>query len=371
VRRFDVVVIGTGAMGAATAWHLARRGCSVLAVEQFEQGHTRGSSHGGVRIFRYTYPAPYYTALTQQALPWWRVLEDEAAETLLDLNGVYDHGRPDLLAPLADSLQACGVPHEWLTPDEAHARVPGLRFDTAVLHHASGGRTFAHSAVQALVRLARHHGAEVRFECPATLRVVGDHVEVDLGDEVVWAHRAVVTAGAWVGTVLSQGVLPADAHLPQLVVTEEQLAHYVPHDTEAVWPSFMHHTDRFRYGLFTPGEGLKVGGHHEGLVTSIDERRHGVDQASIDEIRRYVTDWVPGVEPEPRFGATCLYTTTANEDFVIDRVGPVVIGSPCSGHGFKFVPLVGHLLARLAADDQGDVPVHEVVDARHRLAAFA
>jgi len=260
VRRVDVVVIGTGAMGASTAWHLARRGCSVLAVEQFQQGHTRGSSHGGVRIFRYTYPAPYYTALTQQALPWWRVLEDEAAETLLDLNGVYDHGRPDLLAPLADSLQACGVPHEWLTPDEAQARVPGLRFDTAVLHHASGGRTFAHATVQALVRLARHHGAEVRFECPATLRVVGDHVEVDLGDEVVWARRAVVTAGAWVGSVLAQDVLPADVTLPQFVVTEEQLAHYAPHDPEAVWPSFMHHTDRFRYGLFTPGEGLKVGG---------------------------------------------------------------------------------------------------------------
>ncbi len=370
MRRVDVVVIGLGAMGIATTWQLARRGCTVIGVEQFEQGHSRGSSHGGVRIFRYTYPAPYYTALTQQALPWWCQLEDEAGEALLDLNGVYDHGASELLAPLADSLAACGVEHEWLCPDEAHERVPGLHFDTAVLYHASGGRTFAERTMRALARRAEHLGADLRYGCPATLRVHADHVEVDLGDEVVEARRVVVTAGAWVSDVLGAGKLGAD-RLPRFTISEEQLAHYAPLDPGAVWPSFMHHTDRFRYGLFTPGEGLKVGGHHEGVVTSIDTRRYSVDSARIDEIRRYVQEWIPGVHPEPRFGAACLYTTTPNEDFVLDRLGPVVIGSPCSGHGFKFVPLIGHLLARLATDDGGDVPVGDVVDDRHRLSAFS
>lgn len=370
MRRVDVVVIGLGAMGIATAWQLARRGCDVVGLEQFDQGHSRGSSHGGVRIFRYTYPAPYYTALTQQALPWWRLLEDEAGEVLLDLNGVYDHGHPELLTPLAESLTACGVEHEWLHPDEAHARVPSLHFDTAVLYHASGGRTFAERTLQALARRAEHHGAELRYGCPGALRVHTDHVEVDLGDEVIEARRAVVTAGAWASDVLGDGTL-GDSRLPRFTISEEQLAHYAPLDPDAVWPSFMHHTDRFRYGLFTPGEGLKVGGHHEGVVTSLEARRYDVDTARIDEIRRYVEAWIPGVHAEPRFGATCLYTTTHNEDFVLDRVGPVVIGSPCSGHGFKFVPLVGHLLARLATDQGGDVPVGDVVDGRHRVDAFS
>lgn len=370
MRRVDVVVVGAGAMGASTAWHLARRGADVVLLEQFEPGHTRGSSHGGVRIFRYTYADPYYTALTQHALAWWRTLEADASIRLLDLHGVYDHGPVHHLEPLAASLRRHGVAHEWLDPAEARERVPGLRFDTAVLFHAGGGRTFAELAVRTLVEQAARHGAEVRYECPATIRVVGDGVEVDAGGETIAAHRVVVTAGAWVATLL-QGVLPSAVTLPHLTITEEQLAHYRPIDPGAAWPAFMHHTDLFRYGLHTPGEGLKVGGHHEGVVTSINDRRYELDAAGIDEICRYVSDWVPGVEPEPRFGATCLYTTTSNEDFVLDRVGPVVIGSPCSGHGFKFTPLIGDLLARLAFEDRGEVPVHTVVAPRHRLDAFS
>jgi len=365
VRKVDVLVIGAGVMGAATAWQLARRGHDVLIADQFARGHQHGSSHGGVRIIRWTYPDPYYTALTTEAMPWWRELEAEAGEPLLDLNGVYDHGQPALLTPLADALQACAVPYEWLSPEAAHERVPGLRFDTQVLYHG-GGRIFAERAVDALIRLAIERGADARFDHPVRIVSVGDHVEADVGGETVRARRVVVTAGAWVANLLAASAAIGGIALPPLRITAEHLAHYQPVDEHAVWPSFMHHTELFRYGLFTPGEGLKVGGHHEGVVTSIDQPRDEVDLSRIDEIRRYVSEWVPGVEPEPRFGATCLYTTTPSEDFVIDRVGPVVVASPCSGHGFKFAPLIGDMLARLSLD----TPVDVVVAPRHRLSAF-
>jgi len=350
-------------MGTFLAWHLARRGHSVLIAEQFGPGHRNGSSHGGVRIFRHAYADPHYVELAARALPMWRELEDDAGEELVDLNGAYDHGPAHAIADIATALDSCSIPYELLPPEAAHERVPGLHFDSHVLHHALAGRCFADRTVAALQRRVAELGGEVRYDAPARLRVVGDHVEVDLGDdEILTADAAVVTVGSWVSPLLSAAGVPA----PRVTITQEQVPHFAPTDAAAVWPSFIHHRAAWRYGLFTPGEGLKVGGHHEGAVTSVDDRTYELDDAKLRSIVEYVEEWVPGVVPTPQFGATCLYTTTANEDFVLDRVGPVVIGSPCSGHGFKFTPLIGAMLADLATG----APVEQVVDRRHRIDRF-
>jgi sarcosine oxidase len=140
----------------------------------------------------------------------------------------------------------------------------------------------------------------------------------------------------------------AGAALPPLQVTQEQVLHFAPLDGDIVWPSFIHHIEPTRYGLHTPGEGLKVGGHHDGPVTSGDDRSFELDPTRIDAIRSYVRSWLPGVADVPQFGTTCLYTTTPDESFVVERHGPIVVGSPCSGHGFKFAPLIGRRLADLA-----------------------
>ena len=108
MRQFDAVVIGAGAMGSSTAWHLARRGRSVLLTEQFEQGHNRGSSHGAVRIFRLAYDDVHYVRMAQAALPMWRELEADTGKVLLELNGVYDHGPHGSITSIADALAAAG-----------------------------------------------------------------------------------------------------------------------------------------------------------------------------------------------------------------------------------------------------------------------
>jgi sarcosine oxidase len=110
----DVVVIGAGAMGSATAWWLARLGRDVVLLEQFEQGHVRGSSHGGSRIFRFAYPDAEYVALAQAALPLWRELEDDAGVALLDTTGGLDHGDPSVIASVAQALLARGAAFELL-----------------------------------------------------------------------------------------------------------------------------------------------------------------------------------------------------------------------------------------------------------------
>src|SRR5690348_2974205 len=105
----DVVVVGAGVMGAATAWRLARRGRSVVLLEQFGPGHTNGSSHGGSRIFRYAYGDPFYVALAQRARPLWSELESEAGVTAIDVTGGVDHGDPEAVGAVFAALAAAGI----------------------------------------------------------------------------------------------------------------------------------------------------------------------------------------------------------------------------------------------------------------------
>ena len=362
---YDAVVVGAGAMGSAAAWWLARRGRKVALVEQFEAGHTRGSSHGASRIFRYAYADPVMARLVIEARPLWDELQDDAGETLLEQTGALDHGDPATVDALASAMAAAGVPFERLPPSEADERWPHLRFEGVVVHQPTAGRCLADVTVAALLRRARDHGAVVRCGVgPATVSVSGDGVRVQAGGEELRASTAVVTTGGWVGRTIG----PASSvglPLPPLRVTEEQLVHFPPtveRDQWERWASVIHHTERFWYALPSPGIGLKVGGHHEGDAIDPDRRRDGPDPDYVDGLVRYVEDWMPGVRPEPMAGTTCLYTTTPDERFLVDRRGPVIVGSACSGHGFKFVPLIGRVLADMVDGVQPEGPFRRLAD---------
>jgi sarcosine oxidase len=141
-------------------------------------------------------------------------------------------------------------------------------------------------------------------------------------------------------------------------VTQEQVQHYQARPGTGPWPSFIHRHGLLHYGLETPGEGIKVGLHQAGAEVDPDDRPKWNDEFERDMVD-YVETWLPGLDPTPVSRTLCLYTNTADDDFVIDRVGPVVVGSPCSGHGFKFTPLVGRLLADLAQGRPLPAPMAE------------
>jgi sarcosine oxidase len=336
-------------MGSAAAWWLARRGRDVVLVEQFEAGHHRGSSHGGSRIFRYGYDDPTYVRLAQEAFPLWRELEDDAGETLLELTGAVEHGDPASVKAVADAFEDCGVEHAWVPNAEASERWPAMTFDGDVLFHPGGGRCLADATVAALQRRAADHGADVRFATGhARIEVASnDHVDVFAGDQRWRAPVVVVAAGAWVANVLAG--TPAAARLPAPTVTQEQVQHYVPRDgdIDREWPSFIHHREPWVYGLRTPGEGIKIAEHHVGPRVDPDARPPRQLEAEA-VVNRYVQQWFPGLDPTPVHTVECLYTTLPGEEFVLERVGPIVIGSACSGHGFKFTPAIGRRLADLA-----------------------
>ncbi len=334
-------MVGAGVMGAAAAWQLAWRGHRVTVVEQFDNGHTRGSSHGESRIFRLGYPDPFYVRLGRDALGAWRDLEDESGMRLLAPTGSVDHGGVDSVAVVLSVFDAEGVATELLTPSMAADRWPGMRFEGTVVFQPGGGRIASGAARTAMISQAQRHGAAFRWWTPVRrIEPDDDQVRVVAGDDVLVADVVVVAAGAWV-----MGLVADHVAMPALTVTQESVVHFEPRDGQDWWPSFIHHGPATIYGLETPGEGIKVAEHHTGPVVDPDTRNGLVDPWDRERLRGYAQRWLPGVDPAATTETTCLYTTTPTEDFVVDRVGPVVVASPCSGHGFKFSPLIGSLVA--------------------------
>jgi len=351
--RRETVVVGGGAMGSATAWHLARRGRQVTLIERFGARHTMGASHGRSRNFNITYADEAYQAMLREAAELWHELEDGSGVSLLDVIGITNHGA-GVASDLADQLGALGVRASMLSPAEAQERWAGIRFDTRVLHCPDGGRIDAEEAVAALQSESARHGGEVLLDTRvASIEVrADDRVEVATGEEVFVADTVVVTVGAWTANLLGSMVT-----LPRLVVTQEQPAHFAVSDPTAVWPSWNHVPEPANprygywysqtYGTLTPGEGVKAGWHAVGPVTDPDARTFEPEPVQLAALQRYVREWLPGVDADALTPVSCTYTSTDNTDFVLDRVGPIVVGAGFSGHGFKFGPTVGRILADL------------------------
>ncbi|MFN0026069.1 MAG: N-methyl-L-tryptophan oxidase [Acidimicrobiales bacterium] len=349
MRRADLVVVGGGLVGSATAWWAARSGLDVVMLERFEAGHQHGSSHGGTRIFRLAYPQVDYVRLAHRALELWRQLEDEADETLLELTGGIDLGHGPSVTATAAGLSAAGERVEWLDAAAATERWPGFAFTGPVLFQPEGGRCWAERSVAALARRATAHGAEVRYQEPVrSLAVVDGHGEVRTDLDTYRAPQVVLAAGAWVADLAQMSGLVG---LPPLVVSREQPAHFAPIDAASAWPSFIEHSGQgafVTYGLQEPGLGIKLGEHMVGPAIHPDRRSFEIDPVALGRISDHAQRLLPGVHPEPVAVDTCLYTSTANEDFVIDRRGPFTVASACSGHGFKFGPATGELVAEVA-----------------------
>ncbi|MET0930310.1 MAG: FAD-dependent oxidoreductase [Aeromicrobium sp.] len=354
--RVDTLVVGGGAMGSAAAWQLARRGVEVVLLERFEPGHTRGASHGSSRIFRTSYADPLYVSLALEAEAQWRELEDESRSVLLLVTGGVEHGAGPWAEATAETLDTLGLPYAWLAPEEAAERWPGLRFSGKALFHPGSGRLHADRSVAALRGAAAARGAEVRHGTAVT------HLEVQDDDRVLvttdaeqWsARRVVVAAGAWAADLLGD-LVP----LPPIRVTQEQPAHFLPYDSGLDWPAFTHvpgadepGSSQFGgiYGLSSGDEGVKVGFHGTGPEVHPDRRDFLPELGQLAALREYARAWVPGVDVDAATPISCTYATTPDSNFVIDRIGPVVVAAGFSGHGFKFVPAVGRLLADLADD---------------------
>ena len=349
MKRGSVVVVGAGVMGCATARALVRRGLRVTLVEQFHVGHNRGSSHGSSRIFRFSYPDARYVAMAMLSLPLWRELEREVDEPLMQTTGGLDRG-PEL-ADNVEALRSCGAPLELVDVAQARVRWPQLELpgEGVVLYQPDAGIALADRAVKAFARsfdaaggVTREGVAAVSIEPSAR----GVHVDTSAGGFDVDA--VVVTAGAWVNELLE----PLGLDLP-VRPTRETVA-YFEYDGPP-FPTLVEWGEPPVYALLAPGYGLKAGEHEAGPTTDPDAQGI-VNEGSVERLTRWVGDRFPGASPKPVYSETCLYTNTPDDHFILKRVGRIVVGSPCSGHGFKFAPLIGEQLADLAEEALTQAP---------------
>lgn len=340
----SVIVIGAGAMGSSVAAELAGRGHEVTLLEQFELLHARGSSHGSSRIVRLVYSDPFFVRLAARARPLWDKLQASTDLEVFHQTGGIDHGPRDRLEPLAAALTEAGVPYEWVAPEDAARRWPGLRFDESVLFQPDAGVAHAAHTVELLQQSARRDGATLL----AHTRVEGidttsEGVTITAGKRILTADAVVVTAGVWTHRL---------ADIPAEQATQVQPAHFAPIGA-LDWPTFIHHRAGSdggvvpeAYGLPSP-DGIKVGFHGGGRVVDPDNRDFAVVPEEVADLRAYASEWLPGVDPSTLDATTCLYGALAEDDFIIDRSGPVTVAAGFSGHGFKFVPLVGQMVADL------------------------
>src|SRR5262245_8869563 len=349
---FDVAVVGLGAMGGAAAYRLARRGKRVIGIDRFAPGHAFGSSHVATRIIRLGYfEHPSYVPLLRRAYALWRELEAACGQPLLRVTGIAEIGPPD--GPLVRGTLAAArlhaLPHMVLPAADVMRRLPfHLPGDYVGVLQPDGGILSSEPAIRAHLALAQAAGAELRTgervhaitPCAGGVRITTDRGNVEAG-------AAIVAAGPWM-----QKLLP-DLRAP-LRVTRQVMAWFVPleaarfaHDRFPVFLLESRHG--VHYGFPLDGMGLKVAKHHHGDETvDPDTCDRAISSADEGMIRSALAAHLPAANGPLKSAQTCLYTVTPDGDFVIDCAGPIVVVSACSGHGFKFAPVVGEIVADLA-----------------------
>jgi sarcosine oxidase len=351
VRRCEFLVVGAGLLGLATARALAQRGRDVVVAEQDTVGHEKAGSKGAVRIFRLGYTSPLYVAMADRAEGMWRELEHESGLALLRTTGQVTFG--DGIDDLVQAMSDVGVGCEVLAEGQAAIRFPGLRVPGRAVFEPRSGVLAASACLEALRRVG---GAEVRQRTAVTdISDDGRRVRVRLGAEDVSASVVVLCCGPWTSTLLSRlGVSN------RLSATAEQVAYLAPiAGRDSKVPIFVEWGRPTFYGLPAGQQDLlKVGFHGLGPIVDADAVEMNADPALLQMLAAASDRLLPGFDSGPVSTERCLYDNSPDEDFVLDRIGRVVIGAGTSGHGFKFGPLLGELLADLATWVPPSVDLH-------------
>jgi sarcosine oxidase len=356
---FDVAVIGMGALGSAAAYHLARKGVSVVAFEQFELGHVRGASHDTSRILRTSYGAPQYVRLAQSAYKDWADFEEVAGEKFVTITGgliFIPTDGPYEAADFTTSLDAEGVPYELLSPAEVHARWPQFTLPENVetVYTADTGIVPASRSVAALQMHARFNGAVIRDRTAVeslTPDDAGVVIHTSAGD--VRAGKVVLATDAWTNTLLE----PLGAAIP-LEIMQEQVTYFKPADPDdygrEVFPVWIWEDEFCYYGFPTYGEPtIKAARDKSDNLMSPEERTYVPSPALLEQLSGFMAATIPG-SGEVLRTVTCQYAITPDRNFVLGPLDeyPDIIVALGAGHAFKFTPAIGRILAELAVDGE-------------------
>lgn len=345
-------------MGSATAWQLAGRGLRVLGLDRFHPPHAMGSSTGETRIIREAYfESPFYVPMVRRAFEHWAALEAATGQQLLTRTGGLSVGPADgpLVSGAIASAKTHGVPFEVLDAAAIRARFPCRpSADLTGVYDPQAGVLRPEDCIAALLSRAALAGASLHYDEPVLRwEAKRDQVEVTTSSGRYRAARLVLSTGAWL-----RGRLRGGAEIP-LSVARQTMFWLTARDPSRfrpdVCPIWLWETGEgpVYYGFPDMGTGPKVAQHHEGVVVDPDKVDREVSAHEVDHILTFLADAVPDLTAPVRQAKVCLYTNTPDEHFIIDRHPEhpsVIVASPCSGHGFKFAPTIGEILADMATD---------------------
>ncbi|MBX3746486.1 MAG: N-methyl-L-tryptophan oxidase [Verrucomicrobiae bacterium] len=361
---WDVIVLGLGGMGSAAACHLARRGLRVLGLDAYDPPHDRGSSHGATRVIRQAYfEHPSYVPLLLRAYELWHELEQSTQSNLLCLPGGLMMGNPDseVVAGSLRSARQFDLPHELLETADLRKRFPLFQVPegTVALFEPSAGLVYCDRAVAAHLRAAIRHGAEIRVNSPVlTWETTAGGVEVRTSRDRFQAGQLVVTPGPWAPDILQRLRLPLRIERQVLFWFKPPggIGPFLPEQFPVyVWE---HDDGDLPYGFPSvdgPDGGVKFALYRSPCVEfctpgTVDRRIRPDDEVPL---RRLLRRFLPALDGPVVRAMTCMYTLTPDLHFVIDRPPGqprVAVAAGFSGHGFKFCPVVGEILADLVTD---------------------
>lgn len=348
-------------MGSATLWRLARRGFDVVGVEQFEPGHSRGASHGRSRIIRTAYAeGARYVPLALQAWRLWDELSEVAEVSLVERTGgliLAPEGSAPIKAPVV-SAEAHHLKYEMLSAADIRHRFPQhlVGEEMVGFYEEDAGVVMAEEAVLAAVRAARTCGAEV-ISGTEVRHIIADEQRpaVLVGDSKITARHVVVAAGGWITLLLPEMAT-------KIEVVRRQFAWFAADKPEAFapakFPIFIRCDATGDYNWYgfpcLDGHTVKVGIHAWPGIDELVNPAAGArepDERDSDLFERLIGEVLSGVEARPARIQSCMYSKTADRNFLVGPVagfpGLTVLGG-FSGHGFKFAPVLGDIAADLA-----------------------
>jgi sarcosine oxidase len=357
---YDVAIFGLGGMGSAVAAHVAQRGLRVAGFERFALAHDLGASAGRTRIIRKAYfEDAAYVPLLERAYTLWRELEESSQTALLDLFGVLMVGQPDstTIRGMSNAALQYAIPVEYLDNGQLGARYPQFALEAGEvgIYEPNAGVVFPERAIAAHLNLARNHGAHLYDRArvrsyEATRDGIRIHFE---GGEAVEAARVAVCAGPWTSDLLPQLALPlrVQRNVQYWFATQGGSA------GPAELPAFFLERETLPaplYAIPDLGDGLKVAFHGYGETTAPDQLDREVHAGEAELMRETLAALMPDARPTLRSTKACMYTMTPDANFAIGRDPHnrnVVIACGFSGHGFKFVPVIGEIVTRILLDE--------------------
>lgn len=366
MNHFDAIVVGLGGVGSAALSHLARQGLHVLGLEQFQVGHDQGSSHGETRVIRKAYfEHPSYVPLLQRAYALWDELQSESEECLFERCGVVQIGPPDgeVIQGVLRSAQEHGLGADLLSRAELAQKAPLLRLPdgmTAVWEE-DGGLLHVEACVKAHARDAIRRGATLlQGERVLRWREEGERVVVETPSDRYSADRLLFCAGAWTAGLLGE--------LGCRLEVRRKLLAWSPSDPR--WqrsPVFLY---EFEHGVFygfpDRGSGVKVAEHSGGELAEPDSLDRELRAGELDRVQHFNQDWLEGLDA-PQRHAVCMYTMSPDEHFILGphpQLSRVFLAAGLSGHGFKFCPVLGEVLAQMMTGQQPRLDVGFLSPAR-------